>query len=461
MERGKSSREEAAARAAQAVEKNPSSGSTTKTAESAKGATSGGNAVGKYRFSYSGGSGRAVISCSKVEIVNGQAYATITFSRANGGTSSYTAVRVGGRTYNGSNTFTIPVNLNGNTAISALTSAMSAEHWIDYTLYIGESGGGETGTSVKDSTKALDEKAPEIAGIKSTGETKITYSDKLKVFNYENDIYLIEVNLLTDTARTDTSDEAEQTDESTSESGKTKSTDFSEESADAETDNVEESVSSTSSAASPEEKEEKLYTNPIVKYLVVPESQEIPAGLEKDVIIIRQPADKTFVTSPEALKILSELGKTEDIKALGVEDNDIEDGSVRSALEKENGEDGKIYQAGTYDKWDLKTLIKQETNFAIESSEILPKEEKTVDEDMKSFEKLASQAVQMNMAMFVDRSADEKNDLAKAEWYKVYGIIFDAQDQAEDLYKKVTDSASEQEKKEAVEALTAEKSVKK
>ena len=441
--------------------KKPSSGSTTKTAESAKGATSGGNAVGKYRFSYSGGSGRAVISCSKVEIVNGQAYATITFSRANGGTSSYTAVRVGGRTYNGSNTFTIPVNLNGNTAISALTSAMSAEHWIDYTLYIGESGGGETGTSVKDSTKALDEKAPEIAGIKSTGETKITYSDKLKVFNYENDIYLIEVNLLTDTARTDTSDEAEQTDESTSESGKTKSTDSSEESADAETDNVEESVSSTSSAASPEEKEEKLYTNPIVKYLVVPESQEIPAGLEKDVIIIRQPADKTFVTSPEALKILSELGKTEDIKALGVEDNDIEDGSVRSALEKEDGEDGKIYQAGTYDKWDLKTLIKQETNFAIESSEILPKEEKTVDEDMKSFEKLASQAVQMNMAMFVDRSADEKNDLAKAEWYKVYGIIFDAQDQAEDLYKKVTDSASEQEKKEAVEALTAEKSVKK
>ena len=80
---------------------------------------------------------------------------------------------------------------------------------------------------------------------------------------------------------------------------------------------------------------------------------------------------------------------------------------------------------------------------------------------MKSFEKLASQAVQMDMAMFVDRSADEKNDLAKAEWYKVYGIIFDAQDQAEDLYKKVTDSASEQEKKEAVEALTAEKSVKK
>ena len=80
---------------------------------------------------------------------------------------------------------------------------------------------------------------------------------------------------------------------------------------------------------------------------------------------------------------------------------------------------------------------------------------------MKSFEKLASQAVQMDMAMFVDRSADEKNDLAKAEWYKVYGIIFDAQDQAEELYKKAVDKASEQEKKEAVEALKAEKSTEK
>ena len=225
---------------------------------------------------------------------------------------------------------------------------------------------------------------------------------------------------------------------------------------------MEESGSSTSSAASPEEKEEKLYTNPIVKYLVVPgepgNSCRIGEGMGSSSVSLRT---RPLSRLPEALKILSELGKTEDIKALGVEDNDIEDGSVRSALEKENGEDGKIYQAGSYDKWDLKTLIKQETNFAIESSEILPKEEKTVDEDMKSFEKLASQAVQMNMAMFVDRSADEKNDLAKAEWYKVYGIIFDAQDQAEDLYKKVTDSASEQEKKEAVEALTAEKSVKK
>ena len=115
------------------------------------------------------------------------------------------------------NTFTIPGESEWKYSNQCSDiQAMSAEHWIDYTLYIGESGSRETGTSVKDSTKALDEKAPEITGIKSIGETEITYSDKLKIFNYENDIHLIEVNLIADTARTDTSDEAEQTDESTS-----------------------------------------------------------------------------------------------------------------------------------------------------------------------------------------------------------------------------------------------------
>lgn len=327
---------------------------------------------------------------------------------------------------------------------------MSAPHWITYTIYVGE--GGSTENSLTANTKQLDEKAPEITGLTVKGEVKITYSDKIKIFEYENNIYLIEVNMVEDTARKEKDDQSDST-------TAVKQTETEAVSAETEDSGDEEEKIYTDNSVNT--KDSDVYSKDIVKYLVVPEGQEVPAGLDKDVVIIQQPADKTYVTSKEALQILADLDKTEDIKAVGLEEKDVQDDAVKAAINKDDGEDGKIYQAGSYDKWDLKTMIKQETNFAIESSEILPKEEKTADEDMKSFEKLASQAVQMNMAMFVDRSADEKNDLAKAEWYKVYGIIFDAQDQAEDLYKKVTDSASEKEKKEAVEALISEKSVKK
>ena len=45
--------------------------------------------------------------------------------------------------------------------------------------------------------------------------------------------------------------------------------------------------------------------------------------------------------------------------------------------------------------------------------------------------------------MIVDRSEDEKDDQAKAEWIKVYGVIFGCEDQANALYDKTVQQAGE------------------
>ena len=86
-------------------------------------------------FGFTGGSGRATISCSKVVVKNGNATATIVFNSPN-----FTWVKSLGTTvYNenkgGNSTFTIPVNLNGETKISAETTAMSQPYTVDYTIY--------------------------------------------------------------------------------------------------------------------------------------------------------------------------------------------------------------------------------------------------------------------------------------------------------------------------------------
>ena len=110
-----------------------------------KGSTSGSQSVSGYTFRWSGGSGRVVITCTSVEERDGQTYATINFSGVSGRASHYDAVQVNGTIYSGSNTFTIPVTLNGNTVIQARTTAMSQAHWITYTLYIGKAGSGDNG----------------------------------------------------------------------------------------------------------------------------------------------------------------------------------------------------------------------------------------------------------------------------------------------------------------------------
>lgn len=358
--------------------------------------------VDGYIFQWSGGSGRAVITCQQVFEQDGQMYATIHFARSNGGTSAYTQVKALGQTVTGDNTFSIPVNIGENTPIQALTTAMSQPHWIDYVLYIAKSDGsdGTDGKSAADDT--LDDSAPAITGLTALpaeGENNI-HSDLVRLFPYEDDVWLIEVDMVKDTAR-ENADEKK-----TSSAG------------DAATD-----VGSTSS----------VYTKKIVKYLVVPEDFDVPAGLDKQMVIIRRPADRTFVTSPEALKIISALGMTEDIIAVGIDAKDIDDSDVKAALNKKDGEDGKIYQAGTFSDWDLKTLILKKANLAVESSKILPRKEDTADQDMQAFEKMVSHVEQMDMPLFVDRSADETDTLAKADWYRVYGVLFDAEDMGEPL----------------------------
>ena len=49
----------------------------------------------------------------------------------------------------------------------------------------------------------------------------------------------------------------------------------------------------------------------------------------------------------------------------------------------------------------------------------------------------------LGIPMIVDRSTDEKDELAKAEWIKVYGVIFDCEEQANELYDKAVQQAGE------------------
>lgn len=97
-------------------------------------------------FSFTGGTGRVQITCQGIRTgEDGQTYATIAFSSPN-----YSTVRVGDRQYScacdeDSSTVEIPVNVNQGTVIYGTTTAMSAAHEVEYTLYV-EVAASETGT---------------------------------------------------------------------------------------------------------------------------------------------------------------------------------------------------------------------------------------------------------------------------------------------------------------------------
>ncbi len=142
------------------------------------------------KFSWSGGSGRTSISCSKVTVKNGKAYATISFS-----SDSYAYVKASGSKYYGSvvggrSTFEIPVNLNTNNRIVGMTTAMSADHEIEYTIYVYIAGAKDSANTAE-STQA--EQEAQIIGLNYVSADTIEHGKLFKVYRYEGGCTAIDV----------------------------------------------------------------------------------------------------------------------------------------------------------------------------------------------------------------------------------------------------------------------------
>ncbi len=63
--------------------------------------------------------------------------------------------------------------------------------------------------------------------------------------------------------------------------------------------------------------------------------------------------------------------------------------------------------------------------------------EELLKEENERLSDTAERLATLTIPMLVDRSADEKTDLAKAEWLKVYGVIFGCEDQANELFQQM------------------------
>ena len=349
------------------------------------------------KFSWSGGTGKVSISCTKITVTGGQAYATIVFS-----SGSYGYVKANGNTYyptatGSTSTFVIPVELNKNNTIIGMTTKMSTAHEISYSIFIYLSAAAKAdGTTVSGETNlsadTLDEKAPEIMGLSYQSETKVEHAKYFKIYHYDQGITLLEID--------------QRKDEDTKET-KTKDT-----------------KEDTDSGLTPAQEEKlALYKAKIVRYLIVPEDAEIPAGLDKEMIVIQKPKKSAYVGSEEVLEILDKLNATDQITSVGVKQKNCKVEGIAKAMKAK-----KIIYAGTYKKPENKKLMKSKCDLAILSNKILPDEKNekkmSVEDQQKRYEELAEKFVLLDIPMIVDRSADEEKDDAKAEWSKVYEAIF-------------------------------------
>ncbi len=346
------------------------------------------------RFTWSGGTGKVQITCNKVTIQNGQAYATLVFS-----SDHYQYVKANGNKYyttkgGGSATVVIPVALNQNNKIIGMTDKMSVAHEIEYTIfiYLAAANGGTSanGTDISTSSnQKLDEKAPEIIGLEYQSETKLDYAEYFKIYHYDQGIVLLEIDMTKDTARDpekaeETKSENEKSAEDKEKSSKKKvasvtinrSEDSKNSDAESKVDaSVEESAASDNNGTSEQELAAELYKGNVVKYLIVPEEVEVPVGLEQDMIIVKKPTDHTYAESDEILNMMN-LDLLDNIAAVGMKSKDCTVSEIADKMKAKDGEkNAEVAYAGTADKLKLKNFVKSEVNLALFSGDILPRED--------------------------------------------------------------------------------------
>lgn len=362
-------------------------------------------------FSWSGGTGKVSITCSKVTVTGGQAYATITFSSPH-----YQYVKANGNVYypsakTGSSTsFVIPVELNKNNSVVGMTTAMSTAHEIKYTIFVyiaeaakanasARANGKEVtviGANGSDSSKTaaankkMDEVAPEIIGLEYQSETKAEHAKYFKIYHYDQGITLLEIDMNKKTGRKAAGKKWKE--------------------------------ASEISGLNPAEQEQAaLYLNKVIKYLIVPENAEIPAGLDKEVIVVRQPADHVYAGSNKTISLMEELGQLDKVTTVGVKKNKCKNETIKEKMaEKE------VDYAGTSGKLNYKKLVKNKCNLALLSSSVLPEKrssKKAAKKKMTAYRKMTEKMTLLQIPVIVDRAKDEKGKDAQKEWEKVYQVI--------------------------------------
>ena len=421
------------------------------------------------RFTWSGGTGKVQITCNKVTIQNGQAYATLVFS-----SDHYQYVKANGNKYyttkgGGSATAVIPVALNQNNKIIGMTDKMSVAHEIEYTIfiYLAAANGGTSANGTDASTsnnQKLDEQAPEIIGLEYQSETKLDYAEYFKIYHYDQGIVLLEIDMTKDTARDpekaeDKKSEADNSDSEKSSKKKVasvtinrsedaKSADTKKSDTDSKSDaSVEESAASDNNGTSEQDLAAELYKGNVVKYLIVPEDVEVPVGLEQDMIIVKKPTDHTYAESDEILNMMKDLDLLDNVAAVGMKSKDCTVSEIADKMKAKDGEkNAEVAYAGTADKLKLKNLVKSEVNLALFTGDILPgakseeteveakdtdkkdskdtEETLTLEEQTEQFEELTEKLATLGIPVLVDRSSEEKTELGKQEWIKVYGVLY-------------------------------------
>ena len=163
----------------------------------------------------------------------------------------------------------------------------------------------------------------------------------------------------------------------------------------------------------------RLITIQNARYLIVPENGTVPNGLSEDITVLQKPLKNVYLVSTSAMDPILKLDA---LSAVTLSGTSAENWYLPEA--KEAMENGEISYAGKYSAPDYEFIVSANCCLAIENTMIYHTPE--VKEQLEKF----------GIPVLVERSSYESDPLARMEWVKLYGILFDKEAEAETFFNE-------------------------
>lgn len=159
------------------------------------------------------------------------------------------------------------------------------------------------------------------------------------------------------------------------------------------------------------------------RYLIVPEGMEAPEDLDGDIVVLMQPLQNIYLVASAVMDMICELDALDAIRFSGQEAEGWYIEEARAAMEE-----GNILYAGKYNMPDYELILSEGCSLAVENNMISHSPE--VIEKLEDF----------GIPVLIDRSSYESHPLGRVEWIKVYGVLLDRQQEAEDAFQEQVES---------------------
>ena len=151
--------------------------------------------------------------------------------------------------------------------------------------------------------------------------------------------------------------------------------------------------------------------------LIVPENMSIPKDAPKDAIVLQQPVTNILVSSTPVTSLINAIGALDAISLTTYDVDSWYIDEVKEALTSK-----KMTYIGDYKAPNYEAITAQGTTFAFFSTMLT--------DDVKT------QLNNIGVDVVLDQSAGEDHPLARVEWAKLYGAIFNKEEAAEKLFNE-------------------------